>query len=66
MAGPAGPGFHPHPPGFGHRFLAKALGATMWFFIFYRAKQDGPKLLGAHPWEAHGHGHDDAHGHGNH
>ncbi|CAE6431964.1 unnamed protein product [Rhizoctonia solani] len=66
MAGPAGPGFHPHPPGFGHRFLAKTLGATMWFFIFYRAKQDGPKLLGAHPWEAHGHGHDDAHGHGHH
>ncbi|KAH7339408.1 hypothetical protein B0J17DRAFT_537881, partial [Rhizoctonia solani] len=54
-------GFHPHPPGFGHRFLAKTLGATMWFFIFYRAKQDGPKLLGVHPWEAHGHGHGETH-----
>ena len=33
-----GPGFHPHLPGFRHQFLAKALGATMWFFIFYRAR----------------------------
>lgn len=33
-----GPGFHPHLPGFKHQFLAKALGATMWFFIFYRAR----------------------------
>ena len=33
-----GPGFNPHLPGFRHQFLAKALGATMWFFIFYRAR----------------------------
>jgi len=33
-----GSGFHPHLPGFKHKFLAKALGATMWFFIFYRAR----------------------------
>jgi hypothetical protein len=33
-----GPGFHPHLPGFKHQFLAKTLGATMWFFIFYRAR----------------------------
>ncbi|TFY61385.1 hypothetical protein EVG20_g7078 [Dentipellis fragilis] len=59
MAGPTGPGFHPHLPGFRHQFLAKALGASMWFFIFYRAREDGPKLLGLrHPWEGHGHGHD--------
>ncbi|KAK0485835.1 hypothetical protein IW261DRAFT_1330062, partial [Armillaria novae-zelandiae] len=31
-------GFNPHLPGFKHNFLAKALGATMWFFIFYRAR----------------------------
>lgn len=31
-------GFHPHLPGLKHTFLAKALGATMWFFIFYRAR----------------------------
>jgi hypothetical protein len=31
-------GFHPHPPSFMHRFLAKGLGAGMWFFIFYRAR----------------------------
>nr|ODN73636.1 hypothetical protein L203_06662 [Cryptococcus depauperatus CBS 7841] len=30
-------GFHPHPPSLFHRGLAKALGAGMWFFIFYRA-----------------------------
>uniref|UniRef100_A0A7N0VA08 Uncharacterized protein n=1 Tax=Kalanchoe fedtschenkoi TaxID=63787 RepID=A0A7N0VA08_KALFE len=31
------------------------------FWIFYRAKQDGPVVLGwRHPWEGHGH----AHGHG--
>ncbi|KIM29784.1 hypothetical protein M408DRAFT_22649 [Serendipita vermifera MAFF 305830] len=59
-------GFHPHPPALRYRVLSQLLGASMWFFIFYRAKQDGPKLLGAHPWEAHGHGHGDKkdeHGH---
>ncbi|KAI0063574.1 hypothetical protein BV25DRAFT_1915075 [Artomyces pyxidatus] len=58
MAGHPESGFHPHLPGFRHQFLAKALGATMWFFIFYRARQDGAKLLGwKHPWEGHDHGH---------
>ena len=33
-----GSGFNPHLPGFKHRFLATTLGATMWFFIFYRAR----------------------------
>ena len=33
-----GTGFNPHLPGFKHRFLATTLGATMWFFIFYRAR----------------------------
>ncbi|TCD63040.1 hypothetical protein EIP91_006053 [Steccherinum ochraceum] len=60
MAGPHGPGFHPHLPGMGYKILSTTLGATMWFFIFYRARKDGPKLLGAHPW-----GHDD-HGHAAH
>ncbi|OCF37574.1 hypothetical protein I316_00700 [Kwoniella heveanensis BCC8398] len=32
------PRFHPHPPSLLHRGLAKALGAGMWFFIFYRAR----------------------------
>ncbi|KAF8909830.1 hypothetical protein CPB85DRAFT_1221944, partial [Mucidula mucida] len=36
----SGAGFHPHLPGFKHNFLGKALGATMWFFIFYRARSD--------------------------
>lgn len=35
-----------------YRFAATALGASMWFFIFYRAKQDGPVILGwKHPWD---------------
>ncbi|KAF8135771.1 hypothetical protein EV363DRAFT_1159258 [Boletus edulis] len=55
-------GFNPHLPGARYQFLAKALGATMWFFIFYRAREDGPKLLGLrHPWEGHGHGQHDGH-----
>ncbi|KAG8909229.1 hypothetical protein FRC00_010487 [Tulasnella sp. 408] len=33
------PGFHPHGPSRFHTFLAKGLGATMWFFIFYRARE---------------------------
>lgn len=31
-------GFHPHLPGFKHKFLGTALGATMWFFMFYRMR----------------------------
>lgn len=31
-------GFHPHLPGMRYTMLAKGLGATMWFFIFYRAR----------------------------
>ncbi|KAJ6499163.1 hypothetical protein C8R45DRAFT_1093415 [Mycena sanguinolenta] len=63
MAGPHPPGFHPHLPGRGYTFLAKGVGAMMWFFIFYRLRQDGGKLLGHHPFLDHGAGHD-AHGHG--
>ncbi|KAI8391722.1 uncharacterized protein BYT42DRAFT_490093 [Radiomyces spectabilis] len=52
MAGAAAFGFHPHLAGFWHRFTGKALGATMWFWMMYRAKQDGPVILGLrHPWE---------------
>ncbi|PWN36891.1 uncharacterized protein FA14DRAFT_176195 [Meira miltonrushii] len=55
-------GFHPHPPAFHHRFGAKLLGGTMFFWIFYRAYHDGPVLLGLkHPWDGH---HDEGHGHG--
>ncbi|KAF1811911.1 hypothetical protein P152DRAFT_381094, partial [Eremomyces bilateralis CBS 781.70] len=35
-----------------YRYTAIGLGASMWFFIFYRAKQDLPVLLHwRHPWE---------------
>ncbi|KAJ3733474.1 hypothetical protein DFJ43DRAFT_1153093 [Lentinula guzmanii] len=61
MAGHASGGFNPHLPGFRYNFLAKGLGATMWFFIFYRFRQDGGKLLGHHPFEGHGDGHDEHH-----
>ncbi|KAL2013450.1 hypothetical protein VTN00DRAFT_975 [Thermoascus crustaceus] len=41
---------HPAPPFY--RFTATALGASMWFFLMYRAKKDGPALLGwKHPWD---------------
>ncbi|OBR12183.1 hypothetical protein CH63R_04479 [Colletotrichum higginsianum IMI 349063] len=41
----------PHVPGV-YRFTATALGAGMWFFLMYRAKKDGPVLLGwKHPWD---------------
>ncbi|KDN43007.1 hypothetical protein K437DRAFT_257678 [Tilletiaria anomala UBC 951] len=57
-------GFHPHQPSLKHRAGATILGATMWFWIFYRARQDGPVLLGLrHPWDGH-HGHHDDHAHG--
>ncbi|ORY26859.1 hypothetical protein BCR39DRAFT_560290 [Naematelia encephala] len=47
--------FHPPTAPLLHRFLAKSLGAGMWFFIFYRARQDGAVLLGLrHPWDGHG------------
>ncbi|KAI9275594.1 hypothetical protein BDA99DRAFT_495915 [Phascolomyces articulosus] len=45
MAGASAFGFHPHFAGFWHRFTGKALGASMWFWMMYRAKQDGPVLL---------------------
>ncbi|KAK4203686.1 hypothetical protein QBC40DRAFT_274256 [Triangularia verruculosa] len=35
-----------------YRYTATGLGASMWFWIFYRAKEDGPVLLGwKHPWD---------------
>ncbi|KAF5502938.1 NADH dehydrogenase [ubiquinone] 1 beta subcomplex subunit 2 [Colletotrichum fructicola] len=41
----------PHVPGI-YRYTATALGAGMWFFLMYRAKKDGPVLLGwKHPWD---------------
>ncbi|KAL1673426.1 hypothetical protein EV122DRAFT_294191 [Schizophyllum commune] len=32
------PGFHPHLPGVGHRWLGKLIGGSMWFFMFYRIR----------------------------
>ncbi|KAG6293639.1 hypothetical protein E4U45_006588 [Claviceps purpurea] len=35
-----------------YRLTATALGASMWFWIMYRAKKDGPVLMGwKHPWD---------------
>ncbi|CAP73136.1 uncharacterized protein PODANS_2_5510 [Podospora anserina S mat+] len=35
-----------------YRYTATGLGASMWFWIFYKAKEDGPVLLGwKHPWD---------------
>ncbi|KAF3324895.1 NADH dehydrogenase [ubiquinone] 1 beta subcomplex subunit 2 [Carex littledalei] len=45
-----------------HSATGKGLCAVMWFWILYRAKQDGPVVLGwRHPWEGHG-DHSDGHG----
>ncbi|ROW09047.1 hypothetical protein VMCG_02782 [Cytospora schulzeri] len=44
-------GFRPHVSPF-YRFCATGLGASMWFFLMYRAKKDGPAFLGwKHPWD---------------
>ncbi|KAE8444398.1 hypothetical protein EG329_000598 [Mollisiaceae sp. DMI_Dod_QoI] len=43
---------HIHPVRPLYRFAATGLGASMWFFLMYRAKKDGPALLGwKHPWD---------------
>ncbi|KAI9790388.1 MAG: hypothetical protein M1816_005206 [Peltula sp. TS41687] len=35
-----------------HRWTGTLLGASMWFWLMYRAKKDGPALLGLrHPWD---------------
>ncbi|KAI5918046.1 hypothetical protein F4810DRAFT_715836 [Camillea tinctor] len=49
--GGSGPIKAPHVPPV-YRFAATALGASMWFFLMYRARKDGPALLGwKHPWD---------------
>ncbi|KAI9175422.1 hypothetical protein H9P43_006783 [Blastocladiella emersonii ATCC 22665] len=41
-----------------HRGTAKAMGAVMWFWMMYRAKQDMPYLLTKHkPWNERAHAH---------
>lgn len=38
-----------------YRYAAIGLGATMWFWMFYRAKHDWKHWVGIeHPWD-HGH-----------
>ncbi|KAJ1508739.1 hypothetical protein HMI55_000252 [Coelomomyces lativittatus] len=41
-----------------HWYGAKLMGACMWFWIMYRAKQDLPYLITKHkPWHERNHGH---------
>ncbi|URD85529.1 Disease resistance protein [Musa troglodytarum] len=58
-------GFTIHHPKRWHVVTGKGLCAIMWFWVLYRAKQDGPVVLGwRHPWEGHGdHSHDHGHEH---
>ncbi|KHF99974.1 hypothetical protein F383_17879 [Gossypium arboreum] len=43
-----------HHPKRWHVVTGKGLCAVMWFWVLYRAKQDGPVVLGwRHPWEGH-------------
>ncbi|KAJ5539181.1 hypothetical protein N7513_007513 [Penicillium frequentans] len=52
MAGNSHHPVHVHAARPLYRFTATALGASMWFFLMYRAKKDGPALLGwKHPWD---------------
>ncbi|ERM96397.1 hypothetical protein AMTRI_Chr09g35740 [Amborella trichopoda] len=47
-------GFTVHHPKRWHVVTGKGMCAMMWFWIMYRAKQDGAALLGLrHPWEGH-------------
>ncbi|KAG5438704.1 hypothetical protein PCANB_002424 [Pneumocystis canis] len=47
-------GLHFHPPSKIHTVLSQLLGASMWFFILYRIKQDGAIAFGIkHPWKDH-------------
>ncbi|CAL9759079.1 unnamed protein product, partial [Musa acuminata subsp. burmannicoides] len=47
-------GFTIHHPKRWHVVTGKSLLAIMWFWVLYRAKQDGPVVLGwRHPWEGH-------------
>ena len=55
---PYGMHFHVSPI---HKTLGTTFGAIMWFWIFYRFKNDGKVLLGLeHPWEHH---HEEEQGH---
>ncbi|KAF9622275.1 hypothetical protein IFM89_030317 [Coptis chinensis] len=55
-------GFTMHHPKRWHVVTGKGMCAIMWFWVLYRAKKDGPVVLGwRHPWDGHG---DHAHGHG--
>ncbi|RRT40061.1 hypothetical protein B296_00039630 [Ensete ventricosum] len=52
-----------HHPKRWHVVTGKGLCTIMWFWVLYRAKQDGPVVLGwRHPWEGYG-DHSDDHGH---
>ena len=34
-----------------HGRVSKMIGGVFWFFVLYRAKQDGAhEILGVHPW----------------
>ena len=45
------PGFHPPPKK--HVYYATAVGATIWFWLLVRIKEDGPALL-VSPCRRHG------------
>lgn len=38
-------GFHPHMPATRYTAVAKILGASMWFWVMYKAKEEGPVVL---------------------
>ncbi|OLY85740.1 hypothetical protein AYI68_g66 [Smittium mucronatum] len=53
-------GYVPPKVPFFTKFWSKAIGASLFFWIMYRAKEDLPVLLKLrHPWESHGDHHSD-------
>ncbi|KAJ2150460.1 hypothetical protein IW139_002501, partial [Coemansia sp. RSA 353] len=52
MAGGPFGGYIVPKAGLTYRVLSKGLGASMWFWMMYRIKEDGPVAFGLrHPWD---------------
>ncbi|KAJ2501089.1 hypothetical protein GGH96_002220 [Coemansia sp. RSA 1972] len=57
MAGGPFGGYIVPKAGLTYRVLSKGLGASMWFWMMYRIKEDGPVAFGLrHPWDHGDHG----------
>jgi len=56
-------GFEQPVPDVRYQRVATVIGASMWLWLFIRAREDGAVLMGwRKPFEHAGHGHDEHHG----